>query len=99
MSDADHNARDQTKETTVSTDKQEAHEKFVLGYYKRNPRDIGSIRSALSDAAHMCDCIAGDIVTENTLRNGRITLKGIQMREALKRAGDAIWALREKVTP
>lgn len=81
----------------MGTKRQDAHEKFTLGYYERNKRDIASVRSGLSDAAHMCDNIAGDIVAANTLLNGRVTANGLLMRDALKRAGDAIWALRDKL--
>lgn len=81
----------------MSDENQRAHEKFTLGYYERNVHDIGVVRSGLSDAAHMVDNIRADIIAENTLRNGRVTLKGIQMMEALQRAGDAIWALREQL--
>lgn len=76
---------------------QKEHEKFVLEYYERNVRDIGAVRSGLSDAAHMVDNIRADIMAENTLRNGRVTLKGIQTMEALQRASIAIWALHEQL--
>jgi hypothetical protein len=80
----------------MTTEKQDAHERFTLDYYNRNPRPLGPVRSGLSDAAHMSDNVMADIVKENTVR-GRLTIKGQHMHEAVYRVSEAIWALREKL--
>ena len=75
---------------------QQAHEAFTLAYYAQSELDAKSVRSAHSDAAHMCDHVALDIRREHTVR-GRVTKQGEALAAAIKRAGDAIWALREHV--
>ncbi len=68
-----------------------------MDYYIRHCLgQLSAIRSAHGDAAHMCDAIAEDIRREHT-RGGRVTKRGEDMALAVKRAGDAIWALRLKV--
>ncbi len=71
------------------------HLDFTLVHYQRaSGHDIRSVRSGQGDAAHMCDAIAADILRENTKR-GRVSKVAQQQAAALKRAGDAIWAMRE----
>ena len=49
-----------------------------------------AMRGALSDAAHLCDAIAKQIMGPMSTR--------YQRRRIAKRCGDAIWAMRDKVT-
>lgn len=69
---------------------QEKHEAFTLKFYKDTTYSMGAVRSGLGDAAHMCDAIARDILSESG--PGKL-----RRAEAVKRAGDAIWALWEKI--
>jgi len=59
-----------------------------------------ALRCALGDAAAMCDGIARDIAAENTMRGaGRtVTKRGLELEAVAKRCGDAIWAMREKIS-
>jgi len=56
-----------------------------------------AMRGALGDAAVLCDALARDIAAENSSR-GRQTKRGQQLEAIAKRCGDAIWAMREKVS-
>ena len=81
-----------TKETN-----EDRHLTFTLGYYGRSKTYTrSSVRSGHCDAAHMCDAIAADIEAEHTTR-GRVTKEGKALAAAVKRAGDAIWTMREKL--
>ena len=81
----------------TETSAQQQHEAFTLDFYGHNRvGQLVAVRSAHGDAAHMCDAIAADILAENTVR-GRVTERGKLMAAAVKRAGDAIWAMREKL--
>ena len=73
---------------------QARHENFTRGYYSRQKPAAGWVRSGHGDAAHMCDAIATDIERENTVR-GRVTNRGREIAAEVRRAGDAIWALRD----
>ena len=80
------------------------HEAFTLQFYTHiHTKELGAVRSGLSDAAHMCDCIADDIRKENIVKRGwkagQVSNVGEVMAMAVKRAGDAIWAMREKIAP
>lgn len=72
------------------------HLAFTVDHYSRcNSYNMSSVRAGHSDAAHMCDAIAADILRENTNR-GRTTKTAREQIAAVKRAGDAIWAMMEK---
>lgn len=76
---------------------QERHEAWVIDYFtKYHKKDAAAYRSALGDAAHLCDNIAADVLAEHTIR-GRPTKLGRQLEDALKRAGNACWQLRERL--
>ena len=80
------------------------HEAFTLQSYTYiYTKELRAVRSGLSDAAHMCDSIANDIRKEHTVKLGRkvgqVSDVGEVMAMAVKRAGDAIWAMREKIAP
>lgn len=85
----------------ASQSRQQKHERWVLDYCARNHVGDGApLRSAFGDAAGMADAIAHDIKQEHRLgRGGRVT-KEMRVKIAVaKRIGDALWALREKITP
>lgn len=78
---------------------QQRHEDGVQGFYARNP-NLGhraSICLGHNDAAHMCDAIATDILDAAPKRNGPKRREAEAQARALKMAGDAIWALRERI--
>jgi hypothetical protein len=54
------------------------------------PSARAAIRSALFDAAHLCDIIADDIRDENP--RGK---RGHELAAIAKRCGDALWAMRD----
>lgn len=78
---------------------QDIQEAEALRFYKAyRSNDPISIRGALADAAHMCDAVANDILDEHTgPGRKRPRRRGLDIAAAMKRAGDAIWKLREKV--
>lgn len=58
----------------------------------RSPDQRAAMRGALRDAAHLCDALAtaaGD--------GRRMSAKLRDIQSAMKRCGDAIWAMREKI--
>ena len=59
-----------------------------------------ALRCALGDAAAMCDGLARDIAAENTIRGAgkTVTKRGLELEAVAKRCGDAIWAMREKIS-
>ena len=67
-------------------------------YKERGER--AALRCALGDAAAMCDGIARDVAAENTMRGaGRtVTKRGLELEAIAKQCGDAIWAMREKIS-
>lgn len=72
-------------------------ERGIIEYYRRVPSDIGAVRSAYGDAAHICDAFAKDFIEQN--RNGkrkppRAILEFAQMIEKL---GNEIFAMRDKI--
>lgn len=78
-------------------DHQDKHLKFTNGFYSRSPHfDEASVRSAYGDAAHMCDAIAADIESAYTKR-GRVTKEGKALANALRNAGEVIWAMRDQI--
>jgi len=84
-------------QTTVPPFGEERHLDFTLRHYQTCKHyDMPSVCSGHGDAAHMCDAIAADILREHTV-NGRVTKQGEALAAAVKRAGDAIWRMREKL--
>lgn len=83
---------------TIPKTAEAKHLDFTLNYYRGSPKAAQNIRSGYSDASHMCDAIAADIIKENT-KNGRVSRNGAAMAAAVRRAGDAIWTMRAKVAP
>lgn len=81
----------------IQTTAQMRHEKWAVEYAdKYHHEDRGAVLSALSDAAHMCDAISFDLIAEGTVR-GKVKKEARLAADAVKRAGDAIWAMREKM--
>ena len=80
---------------------QDRHEQWTVDYYKRPDRlrDPGLYRSACGDAAHMCDAVAADLLKEERTARGKPTKRSRELAAAVKRAGDAIWRMRDKVAP
>jgi hypothetical protein len=77
---------------------QAVHEEFALRASKEAGHDPVALRCALADAAHMCDAVAKDILDEYTTPGYKIPRKrGREIALAMKRAGDAIWQMREKI--
>lgn len=78
---------------------QQKHLDFTARFYVTcPPLSRTTIRSGHNDSAHMCDAIAADILAEHT-RRGRTTKHGQALAAAVKRAGDAIWQMRDVVLP
>lgn len=77
---------------------QAIHEEFALRASKEAGHDPAALRCALANAAHMCDAVAKDILDEHTgPGRKRPRKRGSDIAAAMKRAGDAIWQLRDKV--
>jgi hypothetical protein len=77
---------------------QAIHEEFALRASKEAGHDPVALRCALANAAHMCDAVAKDILDEHTGPGRKPPRRiGRDKADALKRAGDAIWQMREKV--
>ena len=74
-------------------------ERDIRRHYEVCPTDMGAVRSAYGDAAHLCDAIAKDFIEQN--RSGkRKPPKAIQEFTAhINRIGTAIFELRDKVLP
>lgn len=66
-------------------------------YQARGER--AALRCGLSDAAALCDFLAGLIKTENRGRNGKgaVTKRGMELAQIATRCGDAIYEMRELV--
>jgi hypothetical protein len=72
-------------------------ERSIQRYYEQSLTDIGAVRSAYADAAHLCDAMAKDIVESNR-KGKRQARKDIQqLAEQITLVGNAIFALRDKV--
>lgn len=56
-----------------------------------------AMRCALGDAAALCDALAEQTKRQNSYSGGRVTQVGQTLAEAVKTAGDAIWAMREMI--
>lgn len=70
-----------------------------VGYYP-SADQRAAYRAALGTAAGVCDAMADMVAQENRGRGGRgaVTKHGNELAAAMKQCGDALWALREKVT-
>lgn len=66
-------------------------------YYRQNNHVIGDIRSALGDAAGLCDAISTDIWEACKPRTKLKVQRAKEISEAVKTAGDAIWAMRDRI--
>ncbi len=76
---------------------EQAHLAFTRSVYANwKGCNRGEVMSGWGDAAHMCDAIAADILREGTVR-GKVRKDARAQAAAVKRAGDAIWAMRETV--
>ena len=53
---------------------------------------LAAIRSALGDAAHLADAMASDAASAAGPGRARVATEA-----AMRRVGDAIWALRERI--
>lgn len=62
--------------------------RMSLDSYRTREQRV-AMRGALSDAAHLCDAIAKQIMGPHVSRESR--------RAIAKRCGDAIWAMRKKI--
>lgn len=84
--------------TVVPATLEEKMLNVALDSYK-SPRERAAMRSALGDAAALCDGLSRDIAAENRGRNGKgaVTKRGLELEAIAKRCGDAIWAMREKI--
>lgn len=60
----------------------------------------GALRCALGDAAALCDKLATVAEQRNRTRRGAgpTNKHGRELSAIIKRCGDAIWAMREKIT-
>src|SRR5262249_28455553 len=57
-----------------------------------------AIRSALGDAAHLCDALARDIEDAHRSKRGQyIRQEGQALAAAMRQAGDMFWQFRECV--
>ena len=73
-------------------------ERAIVRYYSGTTQDKGTLRSAYSDAAHLCDAIAKDIV-ENSRKGHRKPRKEIlELAAQITKVGNEIFELRDKVT-
>lgn len=80
--------------------RQQKHEEWMEEYYRRNEgHNIGDIRSALGDAAGLCDAISTDIEEACKPRTKLRVQRAKDLSDAVKKAGDAIWAMRDRVLP
>lgn len=84
-----------------STSMQALTENNIMRYYKIpgiTNNDIGFVRSGLSDAAHLIDAIAKDIVSECCPGRKKPRKDIQQVVRCMKRAADSIWLMREKLS-
>jgi hypothetical protein len=76
---------------------QDECERAIKQYYERTKADIGAVRSAYSDAAHLCDALAKDYIDANRRGNRKPSMAVKEVAYALTRAGNAIFALRDNL--
>lgn len=75
-------------------------ENDIIRFYKISGipgPNIPSVRSGLSDAAHLIDAIAKDIVSECCPGRKKPRKDIQQVVRCLTRAADAVWLMREKL--
>jgi len=78
--------------------RQQKHEEWMEEYYRRGEgHNIGDIRSALGDAAGLFDAISTDIWEACKPRTKLKVQRAKEISEAVKKAGDAIWAMRDRI--
>lgn len=83
-----------------STSIQALTENDILRYYKIPgvSMDIPSVRSGLSDAAHLIDAVAKDIASECCPGRKKLRKDIQRVMRCLTRAADAVWAMRETLS-
>lgn len=64
----------------------------------RSDEERAAMRGALGDAAGLCDALSEMAKRQNTYSGGRVTQGGQVIADTFKQAGDAIWAMRDKIT-
>jgi hypothetical protein len=64
----------------------------------REPKERAAMRSALGDAAAICDMVAADIENANRTRSGKVINAAQEMAHQVRFAGDRIWRMREQIT-
>ncbi len=78
--------------------KQQKHEKWMEEYYHHHAHhNIGDVRSALGDAAGLCDAISSDIWEACKPRTKLKVQRAKEISDAVKKAADAIWAMRDRI--
>jgi hypothetical protein len=70
--------------------------KAALNTYQTT-EERAALRCALGDAAALADTLALQIENENRTARGHVTKHGRALAAAVRRAGDDIWAMREKI--
>lgn len=71
----------------------------IKRYYAPSSVDVGTLRSAYADAAHMCDAIAKDIIAQNRHGKRKPSKAILEIAAAVECAGNSIFALRDIVLP
>lgn len=71
--------------------------KVAMSTYSEHA-ERAALRCALSDAAHLCDALARDVLYETRSKRGHHTKRGRELAVIAERCGNAIWAMRELVT-
>lgn len=80
--------------------RQKKHEEWMERHYKSSIYyNHGDIRSALGDAAGLCDAIAADIMDSVKPRTKLKLQRAEEISRALILAGNAIWQMRDRIKP
>lgn len=72
-------------------------EDAIARYYRGTSQDKGTLRSAYSDAAHLCDAIAKDIFEANMKKAGKPRKEIRDIVNQIMLVGNAIFALCDKL--
>lgn len=76
---------------------EQRHMEFTQRHYAiMQHYSVADVRSGYGDAAHMCDALAADIEAAHTTR-GKVTKQGKALADAVRAAGNVIWAMRDKL--
>jgi hypothetical protein len=78
---------------------QEEVERQVLRYaevYMAGAEKREAMRRAFSDAAHLCDALAKDILEAHRVR-GRVTKAGEELAATATLCANVIWALHDRI--